>query len=275
MVVYWDLAAFWNFILDYLLLLGTLRVAGRPLRRGRIVFGAAFGAAYAVAALALALPLWTAAAALPVMTYLAFGRTARYVRLTLLFALLACGLGGAVLLLGRLGGGMARLAYGLFCARLPWDVFFTASGLSYLLLTIVFRGGARHGANEFARVRVEYGGRHVALRLFRDTGNTLSDPMTGEGVPVIEKGALAPLFPEGKPETAAYKGFTTLRCATVSGTEAALAAFRCDRLVADGRDLGARLIALAPEPFGGAYQGLWFDEEKEETEQNGLEAAVG
>ena len=274
MVVYWDLAALWNFALDYLLLLGTLRIAGRPPRRWRLAFGAALGAAYSVAALALAFPAWTAFAALPAMTLAAFGRTRRYVKLTLLCLLLACGLGGAVLLLGRLGG-MERLAYGLIYARLPWGVFFAASGLSYLLLTLVFRDGARHGGGELVQVRVEHGGRQVTLCLLRDTGNTLSDPLTGEGVPVIEKSALLPLFPKGNEDGTPYMTVTPLRARTVGGAGETLDAFRCDRLFVGGRPLGARLIALSPEAFGGGYQGLWFDDEREETKRHELEEAMG
>ncbi len=275
LVIYWDMAALWNFILDYLLLLGTLRVAGRPLRRRRLALGAIFGAGYSVAALAFLLPAWTALPALPVMTRIAFGRTERYGKLTLLFALFSCGLGGAVLLLGRLGGDMEHLAYGLVCARLPWGVFFAASGLSYLLLTLVFRGGAKYDGAAYVPATIEYGGKRVSLRLFRDTGKSLTDPLTGEGVPVIEKSALAPLFSEGNDGTAAYMAFATLNAHTALAGEGTLQAFRCDNLTVGGRNLGARLIALAPEPFGGAYQGLWLDEEVEETERNELEATVG
>ena len=46
MVVYWDLAAAWNFALDYILLLCTLRLAGLPPRRVRLALGAALGALF-------------------------------------------------------------------------------------------------------------------------------------------------------------------------------------------------------------------------------------
>lgn len=273
MVVYWDLTALWNFALDYILLLGTLRLAGRPIRRGRLVLAALLGAAYAAAALALPFSPWTLAGAMLAMCAVAFGRT-RFLKLTLLFLLLACGLGGGVLLLGRLGGGMERFARGVVYARLPWGVFFAAAGLSYLLLSVAFRGGAKHGADDLVRVRVELGGKSAEATLLRDTGNALSDPLTGEGVPVIEKSALAPLFSEGNGRGAAYMDFTPLRVGTVGGG-GTLDAFRCDALAADGRDLGARLIAVTPEPFGGRYQGLWFAEEREEAARHGMEAIVG
>ena len=273
LVVYWDLVALWNFALDYILLLGTLRLAGRPACRWRIALAAALGAAYAVAALSAPFSLWTLLGAMLLMCGVAFGQAGRFVKLTLLFLLLACGLGGGVLLLGHVSGGMARLTRGMVYAELPWGVFFAAAGLSYLLLTVIFRGGARHDQSEFVRARVEYRGRSAELTLLRDTGNVLTDPLTGEGVPVIEKNMLMPLFQKGNGEDAAYISFTALRVGTVSGG-GTLDAFRCDKLTVDGRDLGARLIALSPEAFGGAYQGLWYDEKKEER-QHGLAAMVG
>lgn len=272
--MYWDLAALWNFLLDYLLLLCTMRLAGRPLRRKRLACGAALGAAYSVAAIWLSLPTWTLLPALLVMSLAAFGGETRRIRLTLLFLLLACALGGGVLLLGRLGGSMERLAPAVLYARIPWDVFFAASCAAYVVLSVVFRGGARHENTEFVHAEIVCGGRSVALRLLRDTGNTLCDPLTGEGVPVIEKNALTPLFPKGIDAAAAYRPFTTLRVRTADGADGALEAFRCDGLNVDGRSLGARLVALTPEPLGGAYQGLWYDEKREETERHELDRIV-
>lgn len=272
LVVYWDLVALWNFALDYILLLGTLRLAGRAVCRWRIALAAALGAAYAVVALAAPFSLWTLLGAMLLMCCVAFGQAGRFLKLTLLFLLLACALGGGVLLLGRVSGGMLRLGRAMFYAELPWGVFFAAAGLSYLLLTVIFRGGAKHGCDDFVQAHVEYRGRSVEVTLFRDTGNVLTDPLTGEGVPVIEKDALATLFPKENGGLAAYQSFTALRVGTVSGSST-LDAFRCDSLTVDGRDLGARLIALSPETFGGRCRGLWYDEEKEE--RHGLEAMVG
>lgn len=257
--MYWDLAALWNFILDYLLLLATARLAGRGVHRARLAAGAALGAASAVVMLKTPFSPWLLMASMALMCFAAFGNEPRRLRLTLLFALLACALGGAVVLLGRVCGG-ELLAQSVRYARLPWGIFFAATGLSYLLLGVVFRGGAKRTRGDFVRARVEYGGESVEARLLRDTGNTLTDPLTGEGVPVLEKNLF---FAKGNDAAAAYKNFTTLRCRTVGGAETALEAFRCDRLSVDGRDLGARLIALSPEAFGDGYQGLWYDESVE------------
>ena len=273
MVVYWDLAAAWNFALDYILLLCAVRLAGLPPRRARLALGAALGAAYAVAALLLSLPGWLLLPAMAAMCLAAFGRTARTLRLTLLFALLSCALGGAVLLLGRATGNLARLRRGIVYAQLPWGVFFAALALSYLLLTLVFRGGARHAGGELLRARIEYGGRSAELTLLRDTGNTLTDPLTGAGVPVIERTALLPLFPEEA--DASGTASPTLRVRTVSGGDGALPTFRCDNLVVNGIERGPWLVAVTEETFRGGCAGLWFDEEREGAEQYEMEASVG
>ena len=263
MIVYWDLSAAWNFALDYLLLLGTLRLAGRPIYRKRVALAAALGAAYSVAALAAPALVWALLPMALLMCRVAFGRAPRLIKLSLLFLLLACALSGLVVLLGRLGGGMARLARGVVLARLPWGVFCAAMAGAYVLLTVIFRAAAKHDAADFVTARVEYGGAAAELRLLRDTGNDLCDPLTGEGVPVLEADAVSPL---GVPDAA----FAALRVSTVGGG-GTLRAFRCDDLRVDGRSLGARLVALTPERFGGAYQGLWFAEETEEGRKNAAE----
>ena len=269
MIVYWDLAAAWNFALDYLLLLGTLHLAGQPIRRKRVALAAALGAAYSVAALAIPALVWALLPMALLMCRIAFGNAPRLLRLSLLFLLLSCALSGLVLLLGRLGGGMARLARGAVLAELPWGVFCAAMASAYVLLTVIFRASARHDAADFVTARVEYGGESAELRLLRDTGNTLCDPLTGESVPVIEKAAVLPLLE--KENGAAYPSFTALRVGTVGGG-GTLRAFRCDALTVDGQELGARLIALTEEGFGGAYQGLWG---KTEEERHDLETMVG
>ena len=253
MVVYWDLAALWNFAVDYLLLLCTLRLAGRPVRRKRLIPAAALGAAYSVAALKLPFPPWMHALALLALSAAAFAGTGRYVKLTLLFLLLSCGLGGGVLLLGACFGGLDRLARGILYARIPWGVFFLSGGLAYLLLSVVFRGAAKHDGGDLLHAVIEREGKRAEVTLFRDTGNTLSDPMTGEGVPVVARNALGGVLPETLP--------VTLRCRTVGDADGTLGAFHCDRLLVQGKDYGARLIAVSPHPIGnGGYQGLWFGE---------------
>ena len=66
-------------------------------------------------------------------------------------------------------------------------------------VTLVFRGLARHtaSAGELTAVRLTLGGRSVELTALRDTGNTLTDPVSGVPVLVAEGARLLPLLPPG------------------------------------------------------------------------------
>ena len=234
MVVYWDLAALVNGAADYLLLLSAARLAGRTVPRLRLLGAAAFGAAYAVLRLVLPCSPWLNAAAFVGMALLAFRGTGRALKLGLLTLLLSCALGGGVLLLGQCCGSLGRVARGVIFAQLPWGVLLSAMGVTYLLLSTVFRGGARH-----------------------DGGTLLTDPLTGESVPVIGQSALRALLPERE------EGYITLSCTTAGGS-GVLRTFYCDSVRVNGRDLGRRLVAVSPDIYGDSgFQGVWRMEEQE------------
>ena len=101
-VVYLDRVLLLNLLVDYLLLLTTARLAGIPLRRGRLALCAAGGALYAGAVFLpglgwLAHPLCRAAMGVA-MALTAWRRESHPWRLAALFFLLA---GGLTALLGR------------------------------------------------------------------------------------------------------------------------------------------------------------------------------
>ena len=261
-IVYWDLVVLMNGAADYLLLLTSAYLAGRTVPRRRLICAAALGAVYAAARLVLSLPWAVSGAAFLAMTALAFAGTGRWCKLSLLTLLLSCALGGGVMLLGEFGGSLRRVARGMVCAQLPWGVFLLAAGGTYLLLSVAFRGGAKHDGADFVRVRITCGGSSVSLRLLRDSGNLLADPGSGKSVPVIGESALRALLPQDE------DAYITLRCATVNDPCGTLRAFRCDSFCAGGTDLGPRLIAVAPDLYGdGGFQGIWRAEEKEERNE--------
>ena len=107
------------------------------------------------------------------------------------------------------------------------------------------------------RVTLTRGGKTVTLRLLHDSGNLLTDPLTGESVPVIGQSALRALLPECE------EGYITLSCTTAGGS-GTLRAFYCDSVRVNGRDLGRRLVAVSPDIYGDSgFQGVWRMEEQE------------
>jgi len=256
MIVYWEGVFAFNFLADYLLLFGAARLAGRTVARTRLLLGAAAGGTYAALQLLFPRNALCLLLALVLVGAAAFGGRGRAVKLTLLFLLCCCGLAGIVLLLGQSFGSMARLARGVILADLPWGVFLAAFGTAYLLLSVIFRSGAAHSGGETADVCLTHCGRTARVRLLRDTGNTLCDPTTGLGVPVIDRHALGDLVSE---EEAA--ALPRIAYCSVGNADGMLPLLHCEGITVDGTELGPRAVALAEHPLGdgGAYAGLWCE----------------
>lgn len=255
MVLYWDIAALVNGAADYLLLLSAARLAGRTVPRRRLAAGAALGALYGAVQLILPQSLWLGAAVFAGMVLLAFYGTGRALKLGLLTLLLSCALGGGAVLLGRACGSMERLARGIVFAELPWKVLCSAAGITYFLLSTVFRGGARCCGESTVTATLTHGGKRVSVRLLHDSGDLLADPSNGESVPVIGESALRCLLPREE------EAYIWLHCTTAGGT-GMLRAFYCDSLCVRGTELGRRLIAVSPVLYGdGGFQGVWHAEE--------------
>lgn len=256
MVIYVESVLAFNFLLDYLLLFGAARLAGRTVARRRLLFGAAVGGAYAAVQLFLPRSALLLLLALAVMGAAAFSGSGRAVKLTLLFFLASCGFAGVVVLLGQGTGTMTRLARGVVAADLPWGIFLIAAGLSYLLLSVVFRFGAARTGREVAEAVITYRGKTARVRLLRDTGNTLCDPVTGLGVPVIDRHALGDLISEEEIATLPHIAYCS-----VGNADGTLPLLRCEAITVDEIKLGSRAVALAEHPLGdgGAYAGLWCE----------------
>ena len=238
MVIYIESVFAFNVLVDYLLLFGAARVAGRTVARRRLLLGAAVGGIYAAVQLFLPKSVVLLLLGLALMGAAAYRGSGRAVKLTLLFFLASCGLAGVVMLLGHSLGSMARLARGVVTADLPWGVFLIAAGTSYLLLSVVFRYGAARTGSETADVVIAYRGK------------------TGLGVPVIDRHALGDLISEEETATLPHIAYCS-----VGNADGTLPLLRCEAITIDEIKLGSRAVALAEHPLGdgGAYAGLWCE----------------
>ena len=156
MVVYWDLCGVGKRCggLSAAAVGGAAR--GRTVPRLRLLGAAAFGAAYAVLRLVLPCSPWLTAAAF--VGWRCSPSAAR--------AGIQAGTADAAALLRSRRRRTAarsvlrltwRIARGVIFAQLPWGVLLGAMGVTYLLLSTVFRGGARHDGGELLRVRLTRG----------------------------------------------------------------------------------------------------------------------
>ena len=219
-----------NALMDYILLSGVARGLGtfRPLRALALALGASAFALAAQAAPILKLPA---------------------VQLTLLMVLSLCvaptsslrmALTAAMSLAGAaaVAGPVVTLICGPgFRAVTPLTALAVA-GLSAWRL-----GDTRRRPGwQFIELNIESGGHTARLRALIDTGNRLTEPLSGQGVLIVQAADIAPLMPERGCRSVAYGAL---------GGGGVLDCFRPDRLSIRA---GGRLKS-APPAWVAAYPG--------------------
>ena len=278
-VIYVDTLFLLNALVDYLLLLAAARLAGERLRRGRFALGAVLGGLYAVAIFLpglsfLSHPLCRGASAL-LMMVISYGGSRRLLRQGILFVALTCAFGGGVVAIGLMGGTGLSLGGGVFYSPMDFKMVLLSAAVCYLVITLVFRRLGRHTGGELARAVLRLEERRVELTALVDTGNTLTDPVSGRGVVVAEGEALRDLFPRDRRPgpadlrdpaggverlgTGPWRGrFRLLPYRSVGVDRGLLLAVRADSLEVDGQGRGPVLVALSPTPVsdGGGYRAL-------------------
>ena len=204
-----------------------------------------------------------------------FGGSRRLLRVTLVFFGLSCAFGGGIFAIGLLGGRGLTLRNGVLYSVMDLRILLLSAAVCYAVLTLVFRRTARHGRREVLPAVLILEGRRVAVNALVDTGNTLTDPVTGRPVMVAEGSLLSPLLPGervldekalrdpvGTLERLSRGGrgrrFRLLPYQAVGVECGMLLALRLDDARVGAEDYGGILVALSPNPVsdGGGYSAL-------------------
>lgn len=251
MEVYIDLLILLNFLVDLLLILGANRLCGHPPGVKRALGAAVLGGLYAGACVLpgfrfLSGTLWRLVS-LCLVSVAAFGCSQSGLRRGCLFVVLSMALGGIALGLQHGGFFSLLLAAAALC----------------LLCLVGFRG--RAGGQEYVPVTIRHGAQSLSLTALLDTGNTLTDPISGRPVLVVDARAaqgLLGLRPEelARPlETMASGkglGLRLIPYSAVGQHGGMLLAIRPDELRIDGREVDY-IVAFAPQMLGqGQFQAL-------------------
>ena len=280
-VIYIDTLFLINTVIDYLLLLASARIAGEPLYRLRFGLGAILGGGYAVALFLPGLgflyhPLCRLAVAI-FMVLTAFSRSRRLLRQILIFFALACAFGGGVLAAGMLGGQTLTFGNGVFYSTIDLKIVLVSAAVCYGVLSLIFQRWGRHSVQrgEIEQVIISIFDKQISLLALIDTGNTLSDPVSGQPVWVMEGRCLHDLLPEV--DESAFRNpagamerlnqllpgrFRLLPYRSVGVDCGLLLAVRMDWIETGRERRNGVLIALSPNPVsdGGGYQVLaWAD----------------
>ena len=263
-VIYADSLFALSVFTDYLLCLVTARFCALRLRRLRYLLAAVFGGVYAVAVFLpgcawLAHPLVELCAA-GLMGLIAFGGEARLFRCIAAFLAVSASFGGMV------------WAVALRQGSLPapdWKMLVGVFLLSYALLTLLSFTRRRRAREHRAAVTLSLAGRRADFTALEDSGNCLTDPITGDAVLLACPLAIEPLFPgraawlalppvellERAAEDPEIRGrFRLLRAGSVAGP-VLLAAFRPDKITVDGKER-ALLVAVSGTAEGDGFRGI-------------------
>lgn len=280
-VVYIDTLFLLNFVVDYLVLLASARLAGEVIHRLRLAAGAAVGALYAALIFFpgmgfLVHPLCKAGA-MVLMALAAFGGSRRLLRLILVFLGLSCAFAGGILAIDLLGGTGMTLRGGVIYSAMDLKIVLLSAAGCYVLLTMVFQRVAVHGGakRDLIAAVLTLGGKSVKLTALVDTGNTLTDPVSGRPVMVAEYAQVKSLFPneyaldasalrdpvsalERLSESGYGTRFRLIPYQAVGVECGMLLSARMDSVKAGARNYGGILVALAPNRLsdGGAYSAL-------------------
>lgn len=252
MTVYVDLVAILNFLVDFLLLLGTNRLCGYPPGWGRAALGAGIGGVYGGLCMVpgfrfLGNTLWRVVC-LGIIAWIAFGFHRSALRRGIIFFLLSMALGGITLSFGDGSSGALVAA---------------AAGVA-LMCALGFRGNV--GSASYIPVELSYGGKRLYMTALHDTGNTLRDPVTGRPVLVVGAEIARQLTgltsqqlrsPVEAVTTAGIPGLRLIPYRAVGQSCGMLLAVKIPD-VKIGKWKGSSLVAFAPEGLSaeGAYQAL-------------------
>lgn len=277
-VVYVDSLFFINLIINYILLLVTAKICAAVAPRLRLLGGAALGAFYSVAVVLpfgafLPHPIIKVAVGI-LMVLAAFGGLQRVLRLTLVFFAASVAFGGAVMAASLLSGN--GFGSGVL-TTVSLKVLVIVFAVCYIVLTVVFKRAGRHRAGGIVSLKLRQGDRELSMRALCDTGNALTDPMTGKPVIVAGVNDLKPLFPHAILKTVTalrLKGavkileelseseknirFQLIPYSAVGVAGDMLLAFKPDEIIVDGKNKTGMLLALSPNSVSesGTYSAL-------------------
>lgn len=199
MTVYADLAFALNAVLDYGLLLAGARLSGSAICRKRLIPAALFGGVYAAAALFPQLVFLKngaiRAACLAAMLLIAFGAEKRLLKRALYVLAVSSGFAGFVLAAVHLfGTGLLVLPGGAYYpVSFSALLFLAAAG--YLAVRLAAAGFAVRAGRKILPLTIFCRGKSAELRALLDTGNTLTDGVTGCAVIVADWSAAAKILP--------------------------------------------------------------------------------
>ncbi len=277
MVVYLDVLFTVNAVMDYATLAAAAGLAGVRVKRMRLLLAAIAGGAYALLAVKFE---WLSQFVFRLVCGIgvcaaAFAGQKPFSRLCMLYFLVTAAFAGTASFLGAATGRRLLMGAGYYI-EMPLRLIFLAMAVSYAVSGIFLRGDALHGAvrREMETLVIRFRGREENVRVLQDTGNTLTEPVSGRPAVVVSlecaerllggcskaleglsKGDAAGCL-EALPADAA-RSFGLLPYSAVGTGKGLLLYFRPDSVRRAGGKPFDCVVAVSPDAVGnGKYDGL-------------------
>lgn len=271
-VIYADELFFENAVIDYILLLCTARITGRTALRRRMLISSLLGGIYSVLSV---LPecgflqsVFVKLAVAALMVLLVYGYDGRFLRTYLVFLAVSASFAGAVMAFMILGGvSPGTSPFISVSLRVLTVSFFVCYAVFSLFFSRLTKQRVEGGVT---KIRISLGKHTAEIAALRDSGNVLTDPVSGEPVIICDLEAVAPILDkrtadilrqrESDPASAlrdmenGMSGvkFRLVPYSALGVRSGMLAAFRPDIIEIDGRKEKRGLVAIAPS---GAFAG--------------------
>ncbi|MCL2488797.1 MAG: sigma-E processing peptidase SpoIIGA, partial [Oscillospiraceae bacterium] len=203
-VIYIDILIAVNLFIDYLLLAGAARLLRQPYRRRRLVLAAFFGGMTCCIVLVpihwLALTLYKIAAAFAVVRIAFRWEGWRvYLRQTAVFFIVSAIFAGAATAVWVFAAPAGMyMAGGVVYYNVSPLLLAGLTGISYLAVCGYERLIRRRTPEGYDyRLRIVMRGNETTLRVLYDSGNTLTEPFSGQPAAVVTLEAVKQLLPPG------------------------------------------------------------------------------
>ena len=249
MTKYVLILAFLRFLVDVLLLLGANRLCGYPNEPVRCILGAAVSALHSVVCVQPGFGflggLWWRSICIMLICWCAYGVSKSALQRAMVFWLLQMALSGISVQFQR--------------ENIP-ELVFISIGIS-LLIPVVFR---KVTAGRYVPVELSYGDRQMKITALYDTGNMLTDPVSGQSVLVVDADAAQQLTGLTREQLrkpvesiGSIPGLRLIPYKTIGNGSGFLLGLRLQKVRIGSRS-GSRVVAFAPESMGtdGSYQAL-------------------
>jgi len=278
MVVYIDSVFIINFVINYVLILVTAKICAEYVKRYRIILSAFAGALYSVFATlertGTASHFLIKIAVCVLMMVITFFDKKFLLRKILVFCSVSAGFAGVVMAVSLLGYG--DISGGNIFQAPRFSVLLISFAAAYVVFTVIFKKMGKSRIN-ISEMTVWLDGRKVKFKALQDTGNSLSDPMTGRSAAVTDVHTVAPLFDkvtadvikkvnsgdavsvfEKLIKTGSRYKFCLVPYKAVGMDSGMLLAFTPDEVLIDGRREDGIIIAISPNSVSdtGTYSAL-------------------